>query len=300
MASTRNALQHVAANLDESMGVRQVDLKPQFSPVASTKDLGRKPLRKFGRLSVEQIIPDPSQPRTEFDEEDIQHLAASLKSTGQLHPIRVRWDLQAEKWIIITGERRYRATQAAGLTEIDCYFHDDEITEAEILEQQLVENLLRENLKPLEEAKGYSALMEVNGWNGKQVAEALNVSPSKVSRALALLDLPERIRQQIESGEISRTSAYELSKLNNEDIQHKLTEQAAQIPLTQKRTVKVVRERRGKLSRQRGLRQVFQAENGLKVTVTARQKVNYHEIEQALTEALEEVQLRIQNNVQVL
>ena len=300
MASTRSALREIAANVDESMGVRQVESQPKLSPVASAKDVGRTPLRKFGKLSVEQIIADPNQPRSEFDEEEIQQLASSIRNTGQLHPIRVRFDPDVDKWIIVTGERRYRATVAAGLPEIDCYFHDEEITESEILEQQLVENLLRQDLKPLEEARGYAALMELNGWNGKQVAEALRVSTSKVSRALAILDLPEDVQQQVEAGAIARTSAYELAKLGNESTQRDLAEQAASGTLTHKQTSKAVRQRRGtKPAKPRGIRQVFAAENGIKVTVTANRKGNYHEVEEALEHALDEVRLRIKSNVQL-
>lgn len=300
MASTRRALQEIAGNVDESMGVRQIDVQPQLSPVPASKDAGRTPLRKFGRVEVERIIPDPKQPRTEFDEEEIQRLASSIRNTGQLHPIRVRWQEEYQKWIIVTGERRWRATQAAGLAHIDCYFHDDEITPSEILEQQLVENLLRQDLSPMDEARGYAALMKLNDWNGKQVSEALRVSPSKVSRALALLELPAEVHEKVESGVIPRKSAYELTKLKNESAQRSLADQASTGSLTYKKAVGEVRQRRGKkASAPRGIRQTFQAENGLKVTVTANRKGNYHEIVEALEQALEEVRLRIDSNIQL-
>ena len=90
MTSTRNKLQDVTANVDESMGVRQTDLKPQLSPVASPKDIGRTPLRKFGQLELDRIEVDENQPREHFNEEEIQHLAGSM-SEGQKQPIIVRW-----------------------------------------------------------------------------------------------------------------------------------------------------------------------------------------------------------------
>ena len=299
MVSTRSALRQSAANVDESMGVRQLDLKPQLSPVASAKDIGRTPLRKFGRLKLDQIASDPKQPRSDFDEGEIERLASSIRKTGQLHPIRVRWDEAAQKWVIVTGERRYRATREAGLDAIDCYFHDDGITKSEILEQQLVENLLRQDLKPLEEARGYAALMEINRWNGKQVADALRVSPSKVSRALALLELPEDVQGRIESGDIGRSSAYELTKLDSQDAQRDLAQRSAANTHTQRDTARVVRQRRGKRVSRSGIRQTFVAQNGIKVAVRANRKGTYHDIEQALQEALEEVRLRIQNNIQL-
>jgi len=213
MASTRNALEEVSLNVDESMGLRRVEQTATLSPVSSAKDVGRRPLRTFGKVDVDRIVPDPHQPRTEFDEAEIERLAGSIRAHGQLHPIRVRWEEAVGKWIIITGQRRWRATKAAGLPAIDCFFVDGELTEGELREQQLVENLLRTDLKPLEEAKAYQSLMELNGWNGKQVAEALRVTTSRISRALALLDLPEHVQQQVDAGTLPKTSAYEISKL---------------------------------------------------------------------------------------
>lgn len=297
MTSTRNALKDVSLNVDESMGLRQEEQIPRLSPVAAAKDVGRRPLRAFGSVRVDRIIADPQQPRTDFDQNEIERLASSIRAHGQLHPIRVRWDESAEKWVIIAGERRWRATMEAGLSAIDCYFVNGSMTKAELREQQLVENLLRENLKPLEEARGYQSLMSLNGWNGKQVAEALRVTASRVSRSLALLDLPDEVQQQIEAGTLPKSSAYELTKLDDGSMQTELAAKAAAGELPHARTVKQVRQRRGKkASRSRkGVKQVFFAENGLKVTVTGQAGVNYHWLEQALADAIEEVRHRIKN-----
>jgi ParB family transcriptional regulator, chromosome partitioning protein len=282
------------------MGLRQTDLRPRLSPVSRSKDVGRRPLRNIGTVDINLVIPDPEQPRTDFDEEAIARLAASIRDKGQLHPIRVRWDEALDRWIIISGERRYRATRAAGLPNIDCYFHEDGISPSEVLEQQLVENLLREDLKPLEEARAFSALMELNAWTGKQVAEALRLSPSRVSRALALLALPESLQQRIEAGELGKTAAYELTKLDNEESRERLADQVAEHGFTHEQAARAVRQRKGKKKRvQNALSQSFLSENGVKVTVSSAAKVTYHEIEQALDQALEEVRHRIRNNVQL-
>ncbi len=300
MTSASSALRQIAANVDESIGLRQRGAEPQLSPVASAKDVGRTPLRRFGKLRLDQVVTDPRQPRSEFNPEEIERLAASIRSTGQLHPIRVRWDGAMGKWVVITGERRYRAAKAAGLAQIDCYFHDEAISDSDILKQQLVENLLRQDLKPLEEARGYQALIELSGWTGKQVAEALGVSAAKVSRALSLLELPREVQEQVASGTIGRTAAYELAKLENDLVQRDLAQQAANGALTHQKTSSAVRQRRGKKpAKSRGIRQVFESAGGIKVTVSASRKVNYHEIEEALIEALEEVRLRIESNVQL-
>lgn len=301
MASTRNALEEVSLNVNESMGHRTVERSARLSPVSSTKDIGRRPLRSFGSVEVNRIIPDPKQPRTEFDDVEITRLAESIRTHGQLHPIRVRWEETIGKWIIVTGERRWRATKAAGLTSIECCFVDSELTASELREQQLVENLLRTDLKPSEEAKGYQSLMELNGWNGRQVAEALRVTTARISRSLALLDLPAEVQRQVDAGILPKTSAYEISKLADPDQQTKMANKAAAAGLSHAKMVKQIRQRRGKKSEKprAGIHQVFIAESGLKVTVTAHSKVNYHVVEEALSEALEEVQHRIRNNVKL-
>ncbi|MCA9040006.1 MAG: ParB/RepB/Spo0J family partition protein [Planctomycetaceae bacterium] len=298
MTSTRQALQEVNLHIEESMGVRTVDSRPRFSPVPDAKDVGRLPSRKHGLVEIDRVIPDPQQPRTEFDEHELKRLANSIREKGLLQPIRVRWDAEREKWIVIMGERRYRATKLAGLSQISCCFVDDELTSSELLEQQLIENLLREDLKPLEEAKAYSTLMEMNGWNGKQVAGALHVSPSKVSRALSLLDLPTEVRSKIEQGSLTPTSAYELTKLNNEEIQKELS---TTNNLTQKQVVQIVRQRRRhSRSSLRGTSLKFPTSSGMSISVQGSKKFTYHEIREALEEVLEEVELRIQNNVRNL
>ncbi len=247
------------------------------------------------------MVADPDQPRVEFDQQEIAKLAGSIKSHGQLHPIRVRWDEATAKWILISGERRWRATKAAGLPTVDCFFVDGDISEAEIREQALVENLLRRDLKPIEEARAYQALMTLNDWNGKQVAESLHLSTSRVSRALALLDLPDELQSQVESGTLSKSSAYELSKLDNDRSISELAAKAVSGELPHAKAVRQVKIRRGKkVSKpRRGLHLVFLPENGAKVTVLAPTKMNYHEVELALSQALEDVRHRIRNNIRL-
>ena len=301
MVSTRAALEQIGDNLNESMGVRDVETRPKLSPVASPKDIGRKPLRSFGRVNMEMVLPDPNQPRTEFSEEGIQHLAESIRTKGQFHPIRVRWCEDRSKWLIISGERRWRATQAAGLNTIDCFFQHGALTPSEALEQSLVENLLREDLKPMEQAQAFSDLMDLNKWNGKQVAEALNVSTSKVSRALALLDLPKDVQQRINDGQLAARSAYELTKLPNESAQRELVDQAKDGRLSHAKAASAVKQRKGKLGvKTRGFKQSFFADNGIKIAASASRKVTYTDVEVALSQAIEEVRHYIEQDRKVL
>src|SRR5262245_39786717 len=175
MATVRSTIENIGGRIDESMGLRDEDRIVRLSPIPLSKDIGRRPLRNFGRVDIDQVVPDPVQPRVAISPDTIAQLAQSIRDKGQLSPIRVRWCDKLTKWVIVSGERRWRASKHAGLNAVDCFFHDDELTRSEVLEQQLIENLLREDLKPLEEARAFQSLMTLNGWTGKQVSEALRV-----------------------------------------------------------------------------------------------------------------------------
>ena len=290
MVSTRAILEQVENNLDDSMGIRSSDSGPRLSPVPSPKDVGRRPLRSFGRVEIDRVAPDPAQPRCEFSDEAIAELAASIREKGQPHPIRVRWDEAESKWVIVSGERRWRATKEAGLPTIDCFFHDGAVSESETLEQQLIEYLLREDLKPIEEAKAFSSLMDLNGWNGKQVANALHLPEWRICRSLALLDLPPETQIQVDAGKVAARTAYEITKLPDEESRRKLAKVAAQGKLSHKQAVSAVRQRRGKPAHNcRGTKQTFFADGGWRVTVSSKTRGTYDDMEVALTQALEEV-----------
>jgi len=233
----------------------------------------------------------------EFDREALEQLTASIRDKGQLAPIRVRWSDELSKWLIISGERRWRAAKQAGLKIIDCSFQEHVLSSTQILEEQLIENLLRVDLKPIEEAESFQKLMAVNEWTGKELASALNISPTRVSRALALLKLPHEMRVRIDEGEISARAGYELSRLPEPDLK-----QVAQTnPTVTAQQVRAVKQRRSTDTKpSRGSRQTFLSENGWQIVATSTRKGTYHEIEQALNEALEEVRLRIDNRVKLL
>lgn len=298
MATKRQTLQQLQPNLDESIGSRPVRTKPRLSPMHSAKDVGRRPDRNFGRIEVSQVIPDPAQPRTEFDQDAIDRLAKSIKKKGQLAPIRVRWSTDHEKWIIVCGERRYRAVTAAGLPTIDCYFDETSLSDGQILEQQMIENLLREDLSPMEKARGFESLMELNGWNQKQVAESLHLTPSTVTRSLALLELPAAIQEQVDNGTIAARSAYEISKIPNKQKQKALANKVSEgMPLGA--TEKAVRKTNPKHHKPKRLE--FAAENGWTIRAVPPESEyrTYADLRVAVEEALEEIELRINNNIRI-
>ena len=290
MASIGNILDRVSGNLDESMGVRDADPRPTLSPVPDPKDIGRRPLRSVGRVDVSQVVPDPDQPRAEFSDDALDRLAASIRDHGQLGPIRVRWAAGLGKWVIIAGERRWRATRRAGLAAIDCVFVDGELPRGELLSQQLIENLLREDLRPVEEAKAFRELIALNGWTGKPLADALRLPPSKVTRSLALLDLPDDLQGRVEACDLPARSAYEIARLGD-TARRKLAEAVQTRGLTVEDTCHAVRGRRGKAAL-RDTRESLSAPGGVRVVVSSGRKLSDAEIEAALRHAADVIRSR--------
>ena len=226
MSRAEKLQERLGRSMNESLGVRLVTTPSQevagkILPSVSPED-GRTRDRLAGHMEVERIIADPDQPRKTFPEESIAQLARSLKSAGQLQPIRVRWSEAHEKWVIISGERRYRAAIQAGMKTVSCVFIDRDLTESEIRQESLIENLLREDLRPIEAAEGYRQLIDMNDWTIQQVAEALNITKGTISKALSLPKLPEDIQAQVDEGMISASSAYEVSRLPSEGEQREL------------------------------------------------------------------------------
>lgn len=290
MTTTRETLLRIDSNLSESMGVRDRELRPVLSPVPSARDVGRRPIRNVGRVDVGNVMPDPDQPRLEFDESALARLAQSIRDKGQMSPIRVRWSSELNKWIIISGERRWRATRQAGLAEIECYFHEGELSRNEVLEQQLIENLLREDLSPLEEAKAYAQLIDMNNWNYKQLSEALRIDASKVTRAMALLKLPAEIQSQVAAGMVSARSAYEISRISDDAERQVLAAKVARGDFTHLDAAEIVRgSSKERKQRASGTRRVFDADSGWKVTVSFKGHGSVAEIKAALGWALSEV-----------
>jgi ParB family chromosome partitioning protein len=140
--------------------------------------------------------------------------------------------------------------------------------------------------------------MHMNGWTGKELADAIRVPASKVSRALALLKLPDDVQDKVAEGAISARSAYEISRIPDDGARRALAERAARGVITHQDAAKVVRQRKGKPKpKTRGTKQTFLTTDGWKVVVSANRKGTYHELEQALLVALDEVRIRIRNNV---
>jgi ParB family transcriptional regulator, chromosome partitioning protein len=188
---------------------------------------GRRRLDAACAIRLDRIIPDPAQPRKEFDEESLVRLSESLKTRGQLQPIRVRWDNTADRYVVVVGERRYRAAIKAGMEAIACVVVSGNPSADDLLEDQLVENALREDLKPIEQASAYQALLAARGLSQRQLAERLQIGHASIARALALLGLPEPIQEAVDQGKIAPNTAYELTKVSDPGEQAALARDAA-------------------------------------------------------------------------
>ena len=176
-------------------------------------------------LRISMIDPKPGQPRKNFDTEALAQLAESIGAHGVLQPIIVR-AISEDRYQIIAGERRWRASKMAGQSEIPAIVIEaDELEAAQIA---LVENLQRENLNPLEEAQAYSELIETYDMTQEQIAQKIGKSRSAIANTLRLLDLPEELSMLIEQGNLTAGHARALLGLPNAESRILLGTKAAE------------------------------------------------------------------------
>ena len=175
------------------------------------------------RLPVREIEPDPDQPRKNFDEDAMAALAESIGENGLLQPIAVRAKKTGPGYVIIAGERRWRACRMAGLNDVPVVIK--EVSDEQAMELALVENLQREDLDPVEEATGIRELMTRCGLTQEQAAQKLGKSRSALANSLRLLNLPENVLELLKSGFINIGHAKVILSLPTPELQ----EQAAQI-----------------------------------------------------------------------
>ena len=158
-----------------------------------------KPMEEMSEIRIADIIPNPTQPRTEFDEEALEELAESIKQLGLIQPITVK--RSGDKYIIISGERRWRAAEKAGLEALPAYIREvDDIT---LHAMALVENIQREDLNAIEISLGMQRLIEECGLTQEALAERLGKKRSTVANYLRLLNLPDEVQFAIKGGIIS-------------------------------------------------------------------------------------------------
>jgi len=217
------------ANMAESMAASTTAHAPHIMPGAGSaqeKQEGTKALRDGKLIELRKIMPDPDQPRKAFEPEELERLSSSIRDRGVLQPIRVRWSDEHRMWVIIAGERRYRAARIAGLSELPCVTVHAEQDAGELLIDQLIENCLREDLQPIEQANAFKALMDRNDWPASRLAIELNLSNSMVSRALALLKLAPELQAQVDAGELPASTAVQIARVEDPAAQVELAERS--------------------------------------------------------------------------
>ncbi len=219
-------------------------------------------------LRLSEIEPNKNQPRKDFDENALAQLADSIAEHGVLQPLLVR-PLASGGYQLVAGERRWRASKMAGLSEVPVVIQ--EMTDSEMMELALIENLQREDLNPIEEALGYRELMEKHGMTQDMVAKRVGRSRPAVANALRLLNLPEEVTGLVRGGELTPGAARALLALEDEAELTELAKKAAKGLIT----VRELEQRAKKPEK-----------SAAKAKAPARRESYYDEMELALREAL--------------
>lgn len=172
------------------------------------------------KLPIEDIVPNPNQPRIHFNETELRELSESIQEHGVLQPLLVR--KHGNGYEIIAGERRYQASKLAGLEELPVIIKD--VDDEQMLALALIENLQRSDLNPVEEAKGYRQLIDASGMTQEALSKAVSKSRSAITNSLRLLDLPEVVQQMIFEGKLTAGHARAILAIPYEEARIKLAD----------------------------------------------------------------------------
>ena len=245
-------------------------------------------------LDIDRIEANPHQPRGRFDEGHLKQLAASIKNHGILQPVVVR--RHGDKYQLIMGERRLRAARIAGRRSVPAIVR--EADDADALKFAMMENLQREDLNPIEEAKGYHELKEAFNLSIKEIADLLGKDRSTISNTLRLLALPEIIRGMLSTGELSAGHARALLAIEGEKEQIAWAERVVSEGITV-REIELTHRPKQRKTRRRGRRkgdpqvkameELLEKHLGTRVQVTPRRKGGVLAIEYYSNEDLERV-----------
>lgn len=210
---------------DEAAAEKPAPKKSEQRPVKSeSSDLVEVPGAQFAELDVKLIHPNRKQPRTNFDQEHMDELIHSIREIGLLQPIVVRPSREKDDapYELVMGERRWRATQAAGLTTIPAIIRDTQDTD--LLRDALLENLHRSQLNPLEEAAAYQQLLEEFNCTQEVLSERIGRSRSQISNTIRLMKLPPLVQRRVAAGVLSAGHARALLGLSNNEVIEQLAQ----------------------------------------------------------------------------
>jgi ParB family transcriptional regulator, chromosome partitioning protein len=236
--------------------------------------------QEIQHLSVDALMPDPTQPRKTFPDDEIASLAASVIARGVLQPLRVRWDETHHVHWLVSGESRWRAARLAGLATVPCLVVVGALTETEILSDQIIENHLRHSLRPLELARALTRLKALKKCTSQQLAAELGISGSAISKGETLLSLPEGIQTMIDDGRVSESAGYEIARLPGDDAaKFELAGAVAAKGMNRDQVADAVRQKIGKrhVTPKAG-RIVCKLDQGVSITLTAGQPWTWDEL----------------------
>jgi ParB/RepB/Spo0J family partition protein len=244
MSKLEKMLANNGSNMRESMGAQSGPVvqgrsgpPERLKGIKGRSDVATIPLSKLER--------DPEQPREEFDLLELDRLADSLKAHGQIQPIAAWWDEEASVYRIAAGERRWRAARIAGMEAITVSILPARPESGHLLVLQLVENLHRSDLRPLELARAFRKAIDANGWTASRLAVELAQTETVISKALSLLNLPTEVQAHVEAGELSRATAYEVTKLRDPAQQIEVATEAVAKGLKRDEVSAAVKARNG-------------------------------------------------------
>ncbi|MDD4599734.1 Stage 0 sporulation protein J [bioreactor metagenome] len=233
--------------------------------------------KKINEVAVKDIRPNPFQPRRDFDDEVMAELIQSVKQYGVIQPVVVRKTLTGYE--LVAGERRWRASKAAGLKDIPAVVRD--YTDGEMTEIALIENLQRQDLNPVEEALAFRSLMERFGLTQEEVAHKIGRSRSLIANTIRLLNLPESVQVHVSRGTLSMGQAKPLLALESAERQIEAAEHIIEEDLSARDAEELVRRLAAKPRQQRQQQQptdeqeifLVEAEDRLKLLLGTKVKI---------------------------
>jgi len=297
-------LAQIGRRVDESIDQGTLNVAQVVEhPARGARFAGRTRAKDAAEIELDRIVVDP-QHREQFDDGDLKSLAKDMEAQGLIQPIVVRWDRRQAAYVIIAGERRYRAAKLLGWKRIECRERPEDISAPEIAQIQLAENFARRDLNPIELAKAFQDVMTKHEWTARELSKRLGVNETTVTRQLRFLRLPEDIQRQIAAGEISKTSAREIARLKNEGEQRALLDQSKRAGLKSAEVAAAVsrKQQRSPPNAKRRSREqkpcmLFTEHGQVQIKPVTKERVTYDLIERCLEDALEEVRHRKRNSV---
>ena len=241
--SKKEKTKHLGRGLQSLLGpITQLRVEPTEAPPTPTNESNMPPDKELRNslqeLIIESISPNPYQPRTVWNDQDLADLAESIKANGVIQPIIVR--PSGSKYQLIAGERRFRAAKLASLTTIPALIRS--ASDKQLLEWSLVENIHRVGLNPIERAKAYQDYLSTFSLTQAKAAERLGEDRSVVANYIRLLDLPQEIKQMLTDGQLTMGHARAILALPTDELRRKLANRALVGRLSVREVERLVRK----------------------------------------------------------